>query len=128
MKRQDVISAMASASCLLVLQPGTTVSIPGKLYEYLAIGRPILSLSEEGELSDLVRRSGIGVAVNANDPSAIEAGLRQVIALARTADLRRVDPQLFDGHRHAEQAVGIIRELVDTNSRSANQSVFMKRA
>jgi glycosyltransferase involved in cell wall biosynthesis len=115
MKRQEVISAMASASCLLVLQPGTTVSIPGKLYEYLAVGRPILSLSEEGELSDLVRRSGIGVAVVPHDPLAIDAGLRQVIALARKNELPRVATELYDGDRPAEQAAAIIRKVADSS-------------
>jgi glycosyltransferase involved in cell wall biosynthesis len=116
MKRQDVIAAMASASCLLVLQPGTTVSIPGKLYEYFAVGRPILSLSEEGELSDLVRRSGIGIAAVPHDALAIEAALRQVVALARDVTLPRVPAELYDGHRTAAQAATILREVADSSS------------
>jgi glycosyltransferase involved in cell wall biosynthesis len=119
LKRREVISAMASASCLLVLQPGTTVSIPGKVYEYLALGRPILSLSEEGELSDLVRRSGIGVAVGSHDSLAIEAALRQVVALAQNATLPSVPMHFYDGSRGAEQAAAILCEVADARSRSA---------
>ena len=48
---------MVDASALLIVQPVTTVSIPAKLYEYMAAGRPILALAEPGgETAELVDR------------------------------------------------------------------------
>jgi glycosyltransferase involved in cell wall biosynthesis len=121
MIRRDIRAEMTSASALLLLQPGTTVSIPGKLYEYLAIGRPILALCEEGELSDLVRQSGIGVVAAPNDERAIEAGLARVIELASAA-LPPPPTQLYDGNRTAAEAAAIIRELAGTGRVRPNRS------
>jgi glycosyltransferase involved in cell wall biosynthesis len=107
MRRRDILMEMASASALLVLQPGTTVSIPGKLYEYLAVGRPILAISEEGELAALVRQSGVGVAVSAHDIAGIEAALARVMELA-DGTLAPAEPQLYDGNKTAADAAAII--------------------
>lgn len=111
MPRREVLAEMASASALLVLQPGTTVSIPGKLYEYLAIGKPILALCEEGETADLVRRGGSGVAVVSTDVSAIESGLLAVMQLSRQP---AVSParETYDGNLSAGKAVRIIDAVI----------------
>jgi glycosyltransferase involved in cell wall biosynthesis len=83
MPRRDILREMISASCLLLLQPGTTVSIPGKLFEYLTAGGPILALAEAGETSDIVRESGQGVAVLPEDQPHIERAIEQLVANAR---------------------------------------------
>ena len=43
-RRDESIRAMMTASALLLLQPGHAVSVPGKVYEYLAAGKPILAM------------------------------------------------------------------------------------
>jgi glycosyltransferase involved in cell wall biosynthesis len=102
--RAESLREMKSASALLLVQIGTTVSVPGKAYEYLAAGRPILSLSEEGETSSLVRASGIGVSVRPDaPPEDLEAALLQVVALAGRPFLA-APPELYDGRVHAETA------------------------
>jgi glycosyltransferase involved in cell wall biosynthesis len=109
--RQQIIAEMARASCLLLLQPGTTVSIPGKVYEYFATGRPILGLCEAGELTDLLRQSGAGLAVLPHDASAIEAGLLEMIRMVATGDFTRAPAHLFDGNRSADQALAILEQV-----------------
>jgi len=113
MRRQEILDEMARASCLLVLQPGTTVSIPGKLYEYLAVGRPILALSEEGETSDLVRQSGLGIAVAPDDEAAIERALCDLVS-NRYRALPPPPRHLYDGTLTAGEAVAIIEQIVRT--------------
>jgi glycosyltransferase involved in cell wall biosynthesis len=83
--RQESLRAMVSASSLLLLQPGHTVSVPGKLYEYLAAGRPILAIAEEGETADLVRASGIGVSTTPEDSEGIARGLIEVLRMGTAA-------------------------------------------
>jgi len=80
--RRDILREMISASCLLLLQPGTTVSIPGKLFEYLTAGRPILALAEEGETSEIVRESGRGIALLPEDQTEIERAIEQLVKRA----------------------------------------------
>jgi glycosyltransferase involved in cell wall biosynthesis len=98
--RKESLRQMLSASALLLLQPGHTVSVPGKLYEYLAAGRPILAIAEEGEIADLVRASGIGRSVMPSDYEGIAAALLDVVRLA-SESRARPDPALFDGRLHA---------------------------
>lgn len=52
---------------------------PGKLFEYMASGKPILLIGPEGEAAGLVRRSGTGCTVRADDEAAILEALRLLI-------------------------------------------------
>src|SRR5204863_613760 len=49
MPRRDSLAEMMAASALLLVQPGHPLSIPAKAYEYLATGRPVLAIADEGE-------------------------------------------------------------------------------
>ena len=110
--RQEGLKAMLSASSLLLLQPGHTVSVPGKVYEYLAVGRPIFALAE-GESADVVRRSGIGVSVEAyDDVQAIMEGLLRVVDMSRGA----VPPpprEMYDGNLGAAAIEQAIRQSLE---------------
>ena len=65
-----------SADLLLLWQPrATPTMVPGKLYEYLDAGRPILALLDpEGEAAELARRGGAEV-VAPGDRDALAAAL-----------------------------------------------------
>ena len=105
--REQSIQAMVSASALLLLQPGHAVSIPGKLYEYFASGRPILSIAEEGEISALIRESGIGEAVTSDNEGEILDALLRVMARAATP-VHPPPRALYDGGIGAANIVGIL--------------------
>jgi glycosyltransferase involved in cell wall biosynthesis len=98
--RREILREMVSASCLLLLQPGTTVSIPGKLFEYVSAGRPILAIAEEGETSDLVRASGRGLAVLPDDQHGIERAIETLIGNSASMN-GGLPPELFDGELRA---------------------------
>jgi glycosyltransferase involved in cell wall biosynthesis len=106
--RAESLRELKSASALLLVQTGTTVSVPGKAYEYLAAGRPILALSEEGETAQLVRASGIGRSVGPADPiDVIEQALLEVLALA-SGNYSPPPRSLFDGVVHARATVRLL--------------------
>ena len=107
--REQSLTEMLSASALLLVQPVTTVSVPGKVYEYLAAGRPILALTAEGETADIVRASGNGVVVAAGDEDGIQAGLLEVMELARSQP-PAIDPVLYDGRVGAARAVAVMQQ------------------
>lgn len=112
--RRDSLQEMVDASALLIVQPVTTVSIPAKLYEYMAAGRPILALAEPGgETAALVERSRAGVAVLAEDEAAIAAGLASVVRLAR-AGFTPVDRRIYDGDVRASELREILHGAVGT--------------
>jgi glycosyltransferase involved in cell wall biosynthesis len=70
--REEVIRIQREADALLLLQPadgpvGHRVIIPGKLFEYMAVRRPIISLATP-PTDDIVRGHGLGAVVA--EPSA----------------------------------------------------------
>lgn len=108
MPRRMVLQEMLDASALLIVQPVTRVSIPGKLYEYLAARRPILALAEpDGDTAALVNRSGAGVVV----PPADETGIRHALAQLLAGGVRRLDtdPSLYDGALRASELGAILQ-------------------
>ena len=110
--REDGLREMVSASALLLLQPGTTVSVPGKAYEYLAAGRPVLAIAEEGETAELVRASGVGVAVRPDEPvERIEAALLSVMEIA-ASPFARPSRDLYDGNVWADTTVQLLNALL----------------
>jgi len=64
---------------LLVAQPTRSQLLNIKLFEYLASGRPILALAGDTEAGRIVERVG-GETVRADDPVAIAAALRRLVA------------------------------------------------
>lgn len=114
MPRAQVLQQMVDASALLVVQPVTKLSVPGKLYEYLATGRPILALAEpDGETAMLLRRTPAGVVVSPDDHDGILRAVTQLI----TGGRRRFesDPSLYDGALRAAEMARTLR-LVMTPS------------
>lgn len=72
---KKALSAMKSANVLLLIgdtAPGSEAYIPGKLYEYMAIGHPILALSFEGESTGIIRRFKLGEVVDPLDKPTIK--------------------------------------------------------
>jgi hypothetical protein len=51
---------MRQAPALLALQPSSPLQIPAKLYEYVAMGRPLLVVGGEGATSALVEKYRLG--------------------------------------------------------------------
>jgi glycosyltransferase involved in cell wall biosynthesis len=103
MPRRQSLIEMVSASALLLIQPGHPLSVPAKAFEYLATGRPILAIADEGETADLVRQSQAGIVVSAADPQRMIEALVQLIHQPDT--LRPANREWFDGeHRASEVA------------------------
>jgi glycosyltransferase involved in cell wall biosynthesis len=113
--RQEGLKAILSASSLLLLQPGHTVSVPGKVYEYLAAGRPIFALAE-GETADVVRSSGIGVSVETyDDVQAIMEGLVRVVDMSR-GPIPSPPREMYDGNLGAASIEQLLRQTLSPSS------------
>jgi glycosyltransferase involved in cell wall biosynthesis len=80
MPQQEALRYMEDTDYLL-LNMTNDISLPGKLYEYLATGRPILALSPAGgEVDRILTQTEAGWCVDPKDPVAIGK------ALVRLAD------------------------------------------
>jgi len=75
--RPETIRRMAQADLLLLLAERFIIQIPGKTYEYLRAGRPILALTPEGALANFLRRTGAGWVVNPKDDAGVIDAVRE---------------------------------------------------
>jgi glycosyltransferase involved in cell wall biosynthesis len=83
--RERALALQRAADALLVVTMPTCSQLPNlKLFEYLAAGPPILALAAETEAGRIVAETGAGDAVRGDDPKAIEAALRRLLAGALT--------------------------------------------
>jgi hypothetical protein len=62
---------------LVITGPGQTGVATGKLYEYMAASRPILVIGDDTAAAQIVQRSGAGIAVARDDPTALAHALRR---------------------------------------------------
>ena len=104
------LHAMRRASALLLLQQGTTMSVPAKVYEYLAAGKRILAICDEGETANLVRSSGAGVVALPGDQQALEDALVAIVTAAQ-APLPTPDRSLFDGAIGAARTRAVVEAV-----------------
>jgi glycosyltransferase involved in cell wall biosynthesis len=83
---QQALRLQQGADSLLLFAQGSTRRsvATGKLYEYLAAGRPILVLGEESEAARIVMETGAGQVVAADDPAAIGEALRRLVRSSGT--------------------------------------------
>ncbi len=84
--REECLARMATSQVLLVIQEGTPMQIPAKLYEYISMRRPLVILGGAGATANLVQKHRLGVCC-ANEVDAIEALLRAIIAGDMCLDL-----------------------------------------
>lgn len=67
---KECIEMMGEANCLVLFQQGTSVQVPRKLFEYLALKKPILAITpkagETGRIIDF-NRAGIVVSDDRNE-------------------------------------------------------------
>lgn len=113
------LAILASSHVLVVVQPGTALQVPAKLYEYVGLRRPILALTDEGGVARVARDSGLGVVVGATDATGIAAALARLYVTHATGRAVAVDDGAtyrFDARRQSE----ILGELVSTLYRPAN--------
>jgi glycosyltransferase involved in cell wall biosynthesis len=100
LSRPSAVALQRRADALVLLtSPTVTWEAPGKLFEYLAAGRPILALAHGNEAARIVEETGTGVAVPPDDVPAIAEALRRVARgdLARAYAPRNLERYMYPG-------------------------------
>ncbi len=89
---KQALQAMKAANVLLLVgdtHPDSGNYIPGKLYEYMAIGHPILALSLPGESTNIIEQYKLGEIV---DPSSVEQIKAALLKLYHQWEVVQTDP------------------------------------
>jgi len=109
--------------CLVPLRdiPLFDAFIPSKMFEIMAMGRPIVA-SLKGEAADIVRRSGGGLIVRPEDPGALQDAIQDLHNQHRLcAELgssgRRFVCDHYSRRALAEQYIGVLEEAAQAYGR-----------
>lgn len=95
LSRAESIALQRRADALLLLtSPNLVWELPGKFFEYLGAGRPILALAAGNEAARMVDATGTGITVPPDDVEAVTAALgtlarRELGAAYRPSDTER---------------------------------------
>lgn len=79
---REAIQRMREADVLLLLIVGNEGGrkwYPGKLFEYMYAGRPVLAVAPEGLATRLINEAGIGLAVEPQDTERLVRVLREIV-------------------------------------------------
>jgi glycosyltransferase involved in cell wall biosynthesis len=111
--RQETIRRIRQADLLLLLAERFIIQIPGKTYEYLRAGRPILALTSEGALASLLLRTGGGWVVDPKDEAGVLGAVRERYRQWKAGERGPVaDPEIVAGFDRGKLA-GRLAELFD---------------
>ena len=105
---EESLRAIAASDLLLLIQPETSLQIPGKVFEYMMLRKNILALADDGATSNIVRDYELGHVAKPMDIPAIKSALLQIIH------------NRFD---HAPLAPGYIRALEIFNAHSLTKQL-----
>lgn len=84
---EECVEQLRNADVLLLVQTDAPLCVPGKVFEYIAIGRPILTLSGEGATADLVQHEKLGPCVDPQDMEQLKSHLLDLTRQHRSARL-----------------------------------------
>jgi glycosyltransferase involved in cell wall biosynthesis len=91
--REAIAALMQSHLLLLTIFKKTTEEIiTGKIFEYLASGKPILLISSEGEVARMVRSLRRGVVINNLDTQGIQTAILDYFQKFKTGSLSFSEP------------------------------------
>jgi glycosyltransferase involved in cell wall biosynthesis len=114
----DAARVLSRAHVLLLEQRNDeSVQIPGKLYDYLLARRPILSLSRNPELAEVLAATQAGEEVDPSSPTAVAQALLRLAATNLDAFEARLDAGAVRRFSAAETTRALGEVLDDVSGR-----------
>jgi glycosyltransferase involved in cell wall biosynthesis len=121
---REAVAEMRAADALLLYQPAGWNGASGKVYEYLATGRPILCVAPPENLgSRLVAELGAGICVAPDDSAGIEGAIERLFRSWSAGELMPSDEVRAEALRRFSRAA-LTRELAHVLDDARAQSPF----
>jgi glycosyltransferase involved in cell wall biosynthesis len=111
--RDVAITLQRRADALVLLtSPSSTSEATGKIYEYLAAGRPILTLAHANEAARIVAETRAGIVVHPHDVGGIVRALASLVDGTINWTYAPGELSRYTYPRPAEQVVEIVEHLL----------------
>ena len=113
MPRPDAQRLLEQSDALLLIQPQTDVQIPGKLFEYICIGRPVLALVPRSSVVEeiLVKSAIPHVCLYAGDEA--QAADRKLLEFLRLPNTPTVASEWFRTNYNAQAQTEQLARIID---------------
>lgn len=100
---------------LLIKAPNDKISIPGKLFEYLGVKKPILALvPSDSEAANIIKRSQSGIITSPNNIEDIVKGLGLIVESYKNGDFYSNEyPQNYNALNLTKKLESIFYEVVN---------------
>ncbi len=112
----DSLLALRSADVLvLVVQPECRLQIPGKLYDYFCARRPILAISANEEVNQMIEESGAGLAAEYGNPRDMANQLFKLYSAAKKGQpvvATKEKIEMFSADTQAREYARVLDEVV----------------
>lgn len=114
LNHKDALNYLASADAsLMFLKPGDVVALSGKIFEYIAIGNPIIACVEpNGACSKLLESINHSEGVCSPDKPYKIAEKLTILANGKMSKLNIDDKKKFSRKHHSDQLNGILNKLL----------------
>ena len=104
---------LEEADALLLVQPQSDVQVPGKLFEYICIGRPILALVPRASaIEQILQKSGIPHVCIYGDDTATLAD-QKLVEFLRLPNAASEASEWFRTNFNAEEQTKKLAEIID---------------
>jgi len=110
--KREANQIMRDADALLIFNEERLARyLPGKLYDYLAAGSPILCIGDAGEIADLVRRFESGMVLQWDSDTDLEQALDLLIARKFSCTKRAELDAWLSAHTRQRMATEIMEKI-----------------
>jgi glycosyltransferase involved in cell wall biosynthesis len=115
--RSDARRLLEESDALLLIQPQSDVQIPGKLFEYICIGRPVLALVPRSSVVEeiLVKSAIPHVCIYADDPA--QDADRKLLEFLRLPNTPKAASEWFRTNYNAEAQTQQLAKIIDDRAR-----------
>ncbi len=113
--QDEALQITRSSGALLLVQPQSNVQVPGKLYDYIQIGRPILAfILPDSPIERILERSGVAYqcVYPSDSPAKFDESVLKFFQLDTTPKQASAwFEDTFNTQKHAERLHELMREL-----------------
>lgn len=116
---RNALSLLMGADQLLLIgdvAPDSGAYIPGKLFEYMAVQKPIFALTVEGESSEIIRKLNLGRVIPPFDKSNIKQALQEEYEAWLRGEQRVIqatETSIYQRDQQAKQLAELARRIVE---------------